>query len=237
MKKAVIIGATSGIGRELAVVLSDNGYHVCITGRRLPLLQELQSQLSGPVSFCQMDVCDIEETRGKFRDILSELGCVDLVIISAGTGFLDPDFSWEKEQKTIDTNVSGFVAIANMSFHHFVRQGAGQLAGISSLAAIRGGPGPAYNASKAFESLYMEGLRFKIAKLGLPIFITDIRPGFVDTQMAKGKGLFWVQSPRKAALQIYEAIKRRKKVACITKRWVIVSWILRVLPDWIYHKW
>jgi short-subunit dehydrogenase len=85
-------------------------------------------------------------------------------------------------------------------------------------------------------SSYLQGLRQKIAKLGIPIYVTDIRPGFVDTAMAKGEGLFWVQSPQKAAGQIYEAIQNKRKVAYITKRWRLVAWILKALPDAIYHR-
>ncbi len=236
MKNAIVIGATSGIGRELAILLSQNGYLVCVTGRRLHLLEELQAELPARSLYRHMDVSDPPAAIETFASVASELGGIDLVIISAGTGFIDPEFQWQKEKETIDTNVSGCVAIANTAYHHFVQRGSGHLVGISSLAAIRGGPAPAYNASKAFLSSYLEGLRFKIAKLGVPIDITDIRPGFVDTEMAKGEGLFWVQPPEKAALQIFAAIRKRKKTAYITKRWKLVAWILRILPDAIYHR-
>ena len=236
MKKAIIIGATSGIGRELATILSRNGYLVCITGRRLHLLEKLEADLPTRSMSRQMDVSDAPAAIETFRSVISKLGGIDLVVISAGTGFIDPEFLWQKEKETIDTNVSGFVAIANTAYHYFVQRGSGHLVGISSLAALRGGPAPAYNASKAFVSSYLEGLRFKIAQLGIPIDITDIRPGFVDTKMAKGEGLFWVQSPEKAALQIFKAIRKRKKTAYITKRWKIIAWIMRMLPDIIYHK-
>lgn len=236
MKKAVIIGATSGIGRELAFILSENGYQLWVTGRREPLLNELRDQLPGPVSICFMDVRNAEATLKKFREILNEAESLDLVIISAGTGSIDPRFPWKKEKDTLDTNVIGFAAIANASYHHFVERGVGHLVGITSLAAIRGGLAVAYNASKTFESSYLQGLRNKIVKLGLPIAITEIRPGFVDTRMAKGEGLFWVQPPRKAALQIYHAIRKRKKMAYVTKRWRLIAWLIRILPDFLYNR-
>ncbi len=236
MKKAVVIGATSGIGKELALILSQEGYVVCITGRRHDLLEKLQSELPTRAVIQQMDVSDASTAIETFGNIVSELGGIDLVVISAGTGFIDPEFRWKKEKETIDVNVTGFAAIANAAYHHFISRGSGHLVGISSLAAIRGGPAPAYNASKAFVSSCLEGLRYKIAKLGAPIDITDIRPGFVDTAMAKGDGLFWVQPPQKAAAQIYAAIRKKRKVAYITKRWRLVAWILKVLPDAIYHR-
>jgi short-subunit dehydrogenase len=237
MKKAIVIGASSGIGRELALILSRNGYTVGATGRRTDLLESLQSQLPSSSLVREMDVSNPSEAIDIFKAIISALNGVDLVIVSAGTGFLDPDLSWSKDMQTIDVNVTGFTAIANTAYHQFSQQGFGHLVGISSLAAIRGGgDAPAYNASKAFVSSYLQGLRQKIAKLGTPICVTDIRPGFVDTAMAQGEGLFWVQSPQKAARQIYKAIQKKRKVAYITKRWRLVAWIMKVLPDVIYHK-
>ena len=109
--------------------------------------------------------------------------------------------------------------------------------GISSLAALRGGrESPAYNASKAFESNYLEGLRQKIRKLGLPITITDIKPGFVKTAMAKGDGIFWAADADKAAIQIYDAIKRRKTSTYVTRRWRLVAWVIKLLPGFVYER-
>ena len=237
MKKAIIIGASSGIGRRLAVILSKNGYTVCATGRRGDLLRSLQSELSSGSFVRTMDVSDTENAVKTFKTITEDLGGIDLVVISAGTGHLNPDLQWNKEKDTIDVNVTGFSAMVGAAYHHFIKQRSGHLVGISSLAALRGGgDAPAYNASKAFVVSYLQGLRHKTAKLKIPIYITDIRPGFVDTAMAQGDGLFWVQSPEKAAGQIFAAIQKKRKVAYITKRWILIAWVLRLLPDAIYHK-
>lgn len=237
MKKAIVIGATSGIGRELALVLSCNGYTVCATGRRIELLVTFRSELSSPLLVREMDVSKPTEAIVIFQTIVSELGGVDLVVISAGTGFLDSELSWENDKKTIDVNVTGFTAIANAAYHQFKEQGSGHLVWISSVAALRGGgAAPSYNSSKAFVSTYLEGLRQRIAKLNLPISITDVRPGFVATSMAKGEGVFWVQSPQKAAMQIYKAVKKNRSMVYITKRWRLIAWILKILPDAVYHR-
>lgn len=237
MKKAVIIGASSGIGRELTLILSQEGYAVSATARRSALLEKLQLELSSSCMIRQMDVADTESARKALESIISELGGMDLIVICAGTGHLNPDLQWPKEQDTIEVNVTGFSALAGVAYRYFIQQGRGHLVGISSLAALRGGgDAPAYNASKAFASSYLQGLRHKAAKQGKTIHITDIRPGFVDTAMAKGDGLFWVQSPQKAATQIFNAIQKKRKVAYITKRWRLVAWILKVLPDAIYHR-
>ena len=131
----------------------------------------------------------------------------------------------------------GYAAMANIAFKYFWSQGKGHLVGISSIAAIRGSAeAPAYSASKAFVSNYMEGLRKKAYKLCLPITVTDIQPGFVNTAMAQGEGLFWVASPEEAAQQIYEAIKYKKNHSYITKRWRIIAYVLKIIPDWMFNK-
>jgi len=102
---------------------------------------------------------------------------------------------------------------------------------------LRGsGATPAYNASKAFVSNYMEGLRQKVSKLKLPITVTDVQPGLVDTAMAQGEGLFWVAPPEKAARQIFDVIKSRRERAYVTKRWRAIAWLLKAVPDYIYNK-
>jgi len=107
----------------------------------------------------------------------------------------------------------------------------------SSIAAIRGGgDAPAYNASKAFVSNYLEGLRQMAAKMKLPLTVTDIKPGFVDTVMAQGEGLFWVAPAEKAAKQILEAVEKKKDHAYVTKRWRLVAWVLKLLPGRLYCK-
>lgn len=236
MKNAIVIGATSGIGKELAVILSQNGYAVGITGRRIHLLEELQAQLSPDSIARQMDVSDTPAAIDILEGMIDEMGGVDMIVISAGIGFVDPELQWDKERATIDVNVVGFAAMANVAYHHFVQRKRGHLVGISSIAAIRGGDATAYNASKAFVTNYLQGIRRRVSKLGLPITVTDIRPGLVDTAMAKGEGLFWVASPQQASKQIYDAIKKKRKHAYITRRWRLVAWAFRIMPDIIYNK-
>ncbi len=235
MKKAIIIGATSGIGKELAKLLSIEGYSLGISGRRLHLLDELKAELSTHTYIQDMDVSDSNSVKG-LQNLIAAMNGVDLIIISAGTGSVDPDLPWDKEKETIETNVLGFAAMANVAYHHFNQKGSGHLVGISSIAAIRGGDAPAYSASKAFVSNYLQSLRYVISKSKASITVTDIQPGFVDTAMAKAPNLFWVASPQKAAIQIYETIKKKKKHAYITKRWRLIAWALKLMPDFIYEK-
>jgi len=235
MKKAIIIGATSGIGCELAKVLAADGYSVALTGRRLHLLEQIQRELPIQSFIQEMDVTSADALQ-QLQNLIDQMQGVDLIVISSGTGHIDPEIPWQKEKETIDTNVLGFSAMVNVAWQHFKQQGSGHLVGISSIAAIRGGDAPAYNASKAFVSNYLQGLRYLISKSGLPITITDIQPGFIDTAMAQGDGLFWVTSPEKAAGQIYGALKKKKKHAYVTKRWRLIAWVLKCLPEALYNK-
>ena len=237
MKKIIIIGATSGIGKELAKKFSSHDYEVGITGRRTNLLEELAAKLPTKTYISTMDIKDTKSAIYSFKKLINEMGNLDILIINAGIGHINPSLNWSQEKETIDTNVSGFTAMAGAAMHYFIQKGSGHMVGISSIASIRGdNAGPAYSASKAFMSNYLEGLRKKVAKEKLTITITDIQPGFVDTAMAKGDGLFWVASPQKAAKQIYKVIQQKKKKAYITKRWAIIAWLLKIMPDFIYYK-
>jgi short-subunit dehydrogenase len=237
MKRAIVIGASSGIGKELAVVLSQNGFAIGLMARRFELLEELRSSLLNPTFSRRADISESSDAMAILENLIEEMGGIDLIIISSGTGFINPDLNWTMEKKTLDVNVSGFTAMANVAFRHFVQAGRGHLVGISSIQAIRGnGVAPAYGASKAFMSNYLEGLRVRARKAGLPILVSDIQPGFVDTAMAQGPGLFWVASPQKAARQIYKAIQRKAEHAYVTKRWSVIGWLLKVLPDFLYAK-
>lgn len=236
-KSAIIIGATSGIGKALAEVLAAQGYRLGLTGRRLPLLEELQETLAAEVFIEQMDVTNTIEAEKQFKALAGKMDTVDLVIVNAGIGHLNRALDPTLELQTIETNVSGFVMIADIAFTLFQAQGRGHLVGISSIAALRGSAAaPAYSASKAFVSNYMEGLRLKALKTKLDIAVTDVRPGFVDTPMAQGEGLFWVAPPEKAARQILQAIRARKARVYITRRWRLIAWLMRAMPTIILKK-
>ena len=236
-KKAIIMGASSGMGKELAKILSGNEYIVGLAARRIDLLSELQKELPNKSFIQQIDISKPEEAEIKFKQMINEMGGVDLVVISSGYGDLNSKLKWPPEKETIDVNVTGFALIAGIALQHFLNRGSGHLVGISSIAALRGQrSAPAYAASKAFVCNYLEGLRHIATKSRKPIFITDVQPGFVKTPMSRGNNLFWISTAQKAASQIYVAIAKKKKHAYITKRWRIIAWVLKIVPDWIYNK-
>lgn len=236
-RSAVVIGASSGIGAAVAVALARRGHTVGIAARRLEALRDVAAEHPGITATARLDLHDVDAAREAATGLLSTLGGADLVILCAGTGSENPALEWAPEADTIAVNVTGFTALATLFMEHFARRGGGHLVGISSIAAIRGhGEAPAYGASKAFVSSYLKALRHKCAKQRLPIRVTEIQPGFVATAMAKGDGLFWVAPVDVAAEQIVAAIEAGRTHAYVTKRWRIIAGLLRVLPDWIYHR-
>ena len=237
MKKAIVIGATSGIGKQLALLLADKNYVVGITGRRKNFLEELKFERHDNFIISDFDITDSSIVTGKLEELVIALGNVDLFVLSSGTGEINANLDFNIEKKTLDVNVVGFTEVIDWAINYFLRQEQGHLVAITSIAGIRGSRhAPAYNASKAFQINYLEGLRQKVTKLKLPIFITDIRPGFVDTKMAKGDGKFWVASPEKAAKQILKAIQLKKSVMYVTKRWRLVAAIVSLIPGRIYRR-
>lgn len=236
-RRAIVIGASSGIGRELAKVLAEHGYTVGITARRLDLLHQLRSELHGPSFVRQMDVARCDEAIRLLNELIAEMGGVDLIVVNAGIGIGNPGLDWLAEKTTIDVNVSGFAAMAAAATKYFIQRGRGHLVGISSVAAILGhGDVPAYGASKAFDSSYLASLRHKVSKLRLPITVTTIEPGFVDTALVQGRTVFWCASARKAASQIYSAIRKRRKHAYITRRWRLIAWLMKIMPDRLWTR-
>lgn len=237
MKNAIVIGATSGIGRAVADVLNARGYAVGLTGRRRDRLAEARAALSDAADAEPMDVTDTEQARQRFDALADRMGGVDLVIISAGVGYTDEAASWQHTRETVATNALGFAALADAAYRHFAAQGSGHLVGITSVSAVReSGAAPAYHASKAFAARYLAGLRHRAVKAGLPITVTDVRPGFVDTAMAKGDGLFWVAPVEKAAAQIVDGVERKRAVIYVTRRWRLLAALLQSLPRWLYYR-
>lgn len=236
-KRAVIVGASSGIGKGLAQLLIKEGYIVGITGRRGLLLNELKE--SNPESFVvkTFDLNDYENVKENLDELLSELGEIDLFILSSGTGKRNPELELVHEINTSLTNVMGFTAAINWAYKYFEKRGGGKLAAISSIAGTRGfAMSPSYSASKSFQIKYLESLRQKSNMDGRKVVVTDIRPGFVDTDMGNGEGAFWIAPVEKASKQIIQGINKKRGVIYVTKRWLIVSLFLKLIPRFIYER-
>jgi short-subunit dehydrogenase len=238
MKKAMIIGASSGIGLALARALASRGWELGLAARRVDRLEALRDSLPGGARVCAMDVSRPAEAVAWFHGLVGEMGGADLVVLCAGVDFFNSDLKWEEVEETIAVNVAGFAALANAAYGVFEKQGRGHIAGVSSVACLRGSSAhPAYSASKAFVSNYMEALQIKARRECPGIVITDIRPGNVETPMSAGQtGRFWIATPEAAAEQICIAIQKKKRIAYITPRWAWIARLLRSLPFGLYAK-
>lgn len=232
MPIAVVVGATSGIGRALAEVLLDAGYTVGVAGRREELLRELCDAHPGRAVAQVMDLLEPEAAVAGLEALVGRLGGMDLLVVSAGVGARNPGLAFAPDARVVAVNVTGFVALAGFGYRYFAEHG-GHLVGISSVAGVRGCRwSPSYGASKAFVANYLEALRARARHDRLPVVVTEIVPGFVDTPMIAGRAdLFWVADADTAARQTYRAIRAGKPRAYVTRRWALVAWLLRHLPD------
>ncbi len=234
-KKVIIIGATSGIGKEMALLYLQKGYSVGITGRREMLLNEMKQKFPSQIFTACFDVRG-ENNIECLKTLIDEMGGVDIFIYNAGYGEPGETLNPEIEKRVYEINVKGFVDLTAYMFNYFLQEGHGQIAATSSIASVKGlSLAPAYSASKAFMSNYMEGLHMKARRLKANIFITDIQPGFVKTKPASNPR-FWVASPQKAAKQIIAAIEAKKWRVYITKRWWLIAMLMKYMPSWLYHR-
>ena len=230
-KNAVIFGATSGIGQELAKLLVEDGYKVMITGRRLERLQIIQSEKPEQYKIKQHDITDIEATKKVFEELPNNFDKIDLIVHNSGIMQPNFDLEWEKDLPTLQTNVIGATRVYQLAYNYFKEQGHGHLVGVTSVASIRGNRQvAAYHASKAFQASYLESLWMKAQRTKkAKIHVTNILPGYVDTDIIKGD-TFWMASVDKAAKQIYTAIKRKKRKTYVTKRWEVVAFVMKIVP-------
>jgi short-subunit dehydrogenase len=237
---AIVVGASSGIGKSLALKLAQEGYRISICARRLHLLEEIQRNQKNIYRCYEMDLNDVERSREIFLKMLKDLGDVDVVILNAAINHANPLLETRLETETLRVNVEGFMVLACESINYFRKKKKGHLVGISSIAGLKGSAAcPAYSASKAYISNYMQALRG--LNLDLPIYVTDIRPGFVSTAMiGNKKESLLVATPEKVARQIYKAILKKKKVTYVTRRWNFIAFLYGLMPEflfqWLYKK-
>ncbi len=232
-KKVLIIGGSSGLGRKLATIYASKGATVAVVARRGQLLNELKNE-NPAILIRQADMAD-PSILSVIGEMIHEMNGLDLLIMCASIIHFNPELHFPPEEETIDVNVKGFVRIVSLIWNYFKTQGGGQIAGVTSIAAIRGNKmAPAYHASKSFQHIYLESLRVRAGFEKTNIYITELIPGFMDTAMGKSERSFWVSSVEKAADQAYSAIENKRKRVFITKRWKLVYFIQKYMPIFLY---
>ncbi len=229
-KRAIIIGATSGIGREVAMELARSGWTVGVAGRREALLRELVSSVDGVSCYEVIDVND-EAAPARLQKLIDKLGGMDLYLHSAGIGWQNVALDVEREMDTVETNAMGFTRLVTFAFNYFAGHGGGHVAAISSIAGTKGlGAAPSYSATKAFQQHYLESLQQLSAIRHLGITVTDIRPGFVATDLLAGGNYPLQLQVADVARTIANALNRGKKVVTIDWRYRLLVALWRMVP-------
>ena len=233
----VIIGATSGIGKALFKKYANENNRIGIIGRRAHLLDELYQKYPSKTIPTKADITNLEEIEQAINALHKEMEYIDLAIVCSGTGDINATLEYSIERPAIDTNIVGWTFVIDMLYHILEQQGHGHLVAITSVGGLRGeAMAPAYSATKAYQINYMEALCKKAYKSRKQIAVTDIRPGLINTAMAKGEGLFWVMPVEKVASQIIEAICKKKSKAYVSRRWHILAIINKFLPYCLYKR-
>ncbi|MDZ7719808.1 MAG: SDR family NAD(P)-dependent oxidoreductase [Balneolaceae bacterium] len=238
MKKMIIIGATSGIGESLVRHAIDKGYKVGGTGRRVERLEQMKNELGEKFHHREMDVVEKMKASSQLLSLIEEMGGMDIIVLNAGISNYPASSIISMEQEIIDVNVSGFVQLFGEAFQYFKKQGHGQIVGVSSIAGLFGSSRAApYSASKAFISTYMQAYRQRSNNAEYDITITDVKPGFVKSEMTEGKrGMFWVAETDKAVRQMLTDIEKKKSYSYITRRWRFVAWLIKLTPNWVIDR-
>ena len=232
MSKAVIIGASSGIGLEVARLFIQRGWKVGVAARRLDLLQAI-----GAAEVEQIDVTHADAT-DKLQSLINRLGGMDLFFYASGIGFQNRELAPDIELTTVETNGLGFTRMIGCAYRYFAQQGRGHIAAISSIAGTKGlGPAPAYSATKAYQNVYLQALEQQANARQLDIRFTDIRPGFVDTALLAGTYHYpMMLKPERVAREIVSAIEHRKHIRVIDWRYRILTALWRRVPRFIWRR-
>ena len=236
-KKVIIIGATSGIGREVALIYIAQGWKVGVAGRRQADLESLRAAYPEQVYAQTLDITQ-EDAPEKLHALIEQVGGMDVFLLSSGIGKQNPTLETGLELATAATNVEGFIRMTNAAFHYFEQQGHGHLAVISSIAGTKGlGAAPAYSATKGFQNIYMDALDQLARMKKLNIQFTDIRPGFVATPLLNNQKKYpmLMEAPI-VALDIVSAIEKKKRVAIIDWKFRLLVGFWRLIPKWIWLR-
>lgn len=231
-KRAIVIGASSGIGREVAKLLIQEGWTLGVAARRVELLQDI-----GNVEVEQIDVTT-EDAPARLRSLIEKLGGMDLFFYASGIGKQNRDLQPDIEITTMQTNALGFTRMIGEAYRYFAEQGAGHIAAITSIAGTKGlGPAPAYSATKAMQNVYLQALEQQAHARGLRIRFTDIRPGFVDTALLSGDFHYpMMLKPQKVACEIIRAINAHEHVRVIDWKYRLLTAVWRRIPLFLWRR-
>ena len=242
--RAIVIGASSGIGAALVRELVKRGYIVAAVARRMEMLEELCDTVSlaaergvyaKPYAHSVTDFAAVPDL---FQQIVADLGGVDMVVYNAGimpkVGLDEFDFA--KDQAQIEVNLLGGMAWLNQAAIRFQASKQGNIVAVSSVSGDRGRRmNPAYHTSKGALSIFMESLRNRLSQHG--VTVTTIKPGFVKTDMlADVENPMWAVTPAKAADIIVTAVEKGVQTKYVPGRWGLVMLIIRHIPSFVFRR-
>ncbi len=219
MKKVIVLGATSGIGRALVEALRAEGIETIATGRRKALLESLGEP------WIELDV-----TSPQLTEVLDAVR-PDTIFYNAGYGERSEMPDWARTEQAIQVNVVGFERAAQWALQHAERFVAtASIAGLRGLEMTNG-----YSASKAYMINAMEGYRRWARALKTSCRFVTLLPGFVDTAMGQAS-TFWRCSPKVAVSCIIRIVKSNSRIGYVTPRWRWIAWLMGILPCWMFER-
>ena len=225
MKRVVVIGASSGIGQQVAKLLLDKGYYLGIAARRQDRLLALKQLAPDRVVTAAIDVT-AEDADLRLRSLIDELGGMDLYFHVSGIGKQNRTLTSDIELDTVNTNGKGFTRMIGEAYRYFAEHGEGHIAAITSIAGTKGlGPAPSYSATKAMQNVYLQALEQQANARGLKIRFTDIRPGFSGDYRYP-----LMLKPDNVARQIVKAIDNKRHVVVVDWKYAILTALWRRLP-------
>lgn len=235
-KRIVIIGATSGIGYEVAKIYCRQGWRVGVAGRRTDRLEAFKKQAPEQIEVQQLDVTE-DDAPEKLRLLIDKLDGMDVFLLSTGIGSQNRALNSEIELSTVNTNALGFTRMVTAAYNYFKEEGGGHLSVISSIAGTKGlGAAPSYSATKRFQNTYIDALAQLARMEKQPVTFTDIRPGFVKTALLKNDKYPLMMHPEQVAQKIVKALSRKKRRVVIDWRYAILVFFWKSIPSYIWER-
>lgn len=240
-QRIIIIGASSGIGRSVALDFARQGWNVGIAARRESLLKEIADTVPDRIVYKSIDVTT-DDADERFRELIDENGGMDYLLFASGIGYLDANLDSKNVISTLRVNVEGFSRILVSAYKYFKENNCserrGQICAITSVAGTRGiGVSAAYSASKSFGQTFIDALEQLAITQNVNVGFTDIRPGFIRTDLLDPNRKYPIEMKLGYAVKkIERAILRRKRVAYIDGKWGVAVAFWRCLPRWIWRN-